>query len=364
MLNSSRGKAVATLLAALVVGLFAVTILFPYQTLRILPAWAQRQIVLTVAPQSGAYVLLAVDANFVRKEQVDQLRDDVRRVLREARVGFMGLAVRDQTVELRLREGTDVSAALAKLRELSIPLGVAKQRSLDVNDAGGLVQLTLTPAGVEDRLGLAIGQSIQIIERRLGELGTAPPVIRREGADRIHVQVPGLSDPARIVALLSKTAKLSFRMVDVSVTPAQALQDRAPPESEVLYGPERDGRQPFLIEKRVMISGELLTDAQPGFDQRTNEPIVTFRFNTNGARRFAQVTQENVGRPFAIVLDNEVVAAPVIREPILGGSGQISGAFTVQSANDLAIMLRSGALPAPLTVIEQRTARSGLVGEG
>lgn len=365
MLNSSRGKAVATLLAALVVGLFAVTILFPYQTLRILPPWAQRQIVLAVAPQSGAHVLLAVDADFVRKEQVDQLREDVRRVLREARIGFMGLAVRDLTVELRLREGTDVSAALAKLRDLSIPLGAAKQRSLVVNDAGGgLVQLTLTPAGVEDRLGLAIGQSIQIIERRLGELGTAPPVIRREGADRIHVQVPGLSDPARIVALLSKTAKLSFRLVDVSVTPAQALQGRAPPESEVLYGPERDGRQPFLIEKRVLLSGEFLTDAQPGFDQRTNEPIVTFRFNTNGARRFAQVTQENVGRPFAIVLDNEVVAAPVIREPILGGSGQISGAFTVQSAHDLAIMLRSGALPAPLTVIEQRTARSGFIGEG
>jgi preprotein translocase subunit SecD len=128
----------------------------------------------------------------------------------------------------------------------------------------------------------------------------------------------------------------------------------------VVYGPQREGRTPYVIEKRVLVSGEDLTDAQPGFDQRTSEPIVTFRFNTNGARRFAQATQENVGRPFAIVLDNEVISAPVIREPILGGSGQISGSFTVQGANDLAILLRAGALPAPLTVIEQRVVGAGL----
>jgi preprotein translocase subunit SecD len=128
----------------------------------------------------------------------------------------------------------------------------------------------------------------------------------------------------------------------------------------VIYGTQKDGKPAYLIEKRVLVSGEDLTDAQPGFDQRTSEPIVTFRFNTNGARRFAQVTQENVGRPFAIVLDNEVISAPVIREPILGGSGQISGNFTVEGANDLAILLRAGALPAPLTIIEERTVGAGL----
>jgi preprotein translocase subunit SecD len=128
----------------------------------------------------------------------------------------------------------------------------------------------------------------------------------------------------------------------------------------LLYGSEKEGRPPYLIRKQVVVSGEDLTDAQPGFDQRTSEPIVTFRFNTNGARRFAQVTQENVGRPFAIVLDNEVISAPVIREPILGGSGQISGSFTVEGANNLAILLRAGALPAPLTIIEERTVGAGL----
>ena len=133
-----------------------------------------------------------------------------------------------------------------------------------------------------------------------------------------------------------------------------------PPESEILFGTKSEGKTPYLIERRVLVSGEDLTDAQPGFDQRNGEPIVTFRFNNNGARRFAQVTQENVGRPFAIVLDNEVISAPVIREPILGGSGQISGSFTVQGANDLAILLRAGALPAPLTIIEERTVGPGL----
>ncbi|MGA8591592.1 MAG: protein translocase subunit SecD, partial [Pseudolabrys sp.] len=185
------------------------------------------------------------------------------------------------------------------------------------------------------------------------------PLIQRQGVDRILVQVPGLQDPTRLKELLGKTAKLDFRMVDVSIPAEQALQGRVPPDSEILYSATAP-KTPNLVEKRVLVSGGDLTDAQPGFDQRTNEPIVSFRFNTSGARKFAQVTQENVGRPFAIILDNQVISAPVIREPILGGSGQISGSFTVESANDLAILLRAGALPAPLTIIEERTVGPGL----
>lgn len=173
------------------------------------------------------------------------------------------------------------------------------------------------------------------------------------------MQVPGLQDPTRLKELLGKTAKLDFRMVDVSIPAEQALQGRVPPDSEILYSATAP-KTPNLVEKRVLVSGGDLTDAQPGFDQRTNEPIVSFQFNTSGARKFAQVTQENVGRPFAIILDNQVISAPVIREPILGGSGQISGSFTVESANDLAILLRAGALPAPLTIIEERTVGPGL----
>jgi preprotein translocase subunit SecD len=173
------------------------------------------------------------------------------------------------------------------------------------------------------------------------------------------VQVPGLQDPQRLKDLLGRTAKLTFRMVDMSMSAEQALTTRPPAESEVLYS-RPPNRVPYVIERAVVVAGEDLVDAQPGFDQRSSEPIVTFRFNANGGRKFGQATVANVGRPFAIVLDNEVISAPVIREPILGGSGQISGGFTVQEANDLSILLRAGALPAPLNILEERTVGPGL----
>ena len=247
---------------------------------------------------------------------------------------------------------------------MSQPLGgllsATGQRSIDITtEAGGLIRLTVTDPAIIERVRQSVDQSIQIIERRVNELGTVEPLIQREGTDRILVQVPGLQDPTRLKQLLGKTAKLDFRMVDTGTSPEQAVQGRAPPDDDLLYSASAP-KTPYLVEKRVLVSGGDLTDAQPGFDQRSSEPIVSFRFNTSGARKFAQVTQENVGKPFAIVFDNEVISAPVIREPILGGSGQISGSFTVQSANDLAILLRAGALPAPLTIIEERTVGPGL----
>jgi protein-export membrane protein SecD len=174
------------------------------------------------------------------------------------------------------------------------------------------------------------------------------------------VQVPGLGNPEDLIKVIGTTAKLTFRLVDTSMPVEQALQGRPPPDSEIVYGSAAENKQPYLLEKRIIVSGDELTDAQPGFDQRTSEPIVSFKFNTSGARKFAQVTQENVGRPFAIVLDDQVISAPVIREPILGGTGQISGNFTVQQANDLAVLLRSGSLPAKLTIIEERTVGASL----
>src|SRR5687768_10005493 len=361
----SRWKSLTTLLTALLICLFIVPNFFAESTIKSWPKWAQRHLVLGLDLQGGSHILLEVDANYVRKEKAEQLRDDVRRVLREQRVGYTGLVARGLTVEVRIREESDLSLALTKLRELSQPLGgllsATGQRSLDVVDAGNrVVQLTITQPAITERIRQSVEQSIQIIERRVNELGTVEPSIARQGVDRVLVQVPGLQDPSRLKELLGRTAKLTFRLVDQTVTAEQAQQGRVPPESEVLLSSEAERRTPYVIEKRVMVSGEDLTDAQPGFDQSTSEPIVSFKFNSNGARRFAQATQANVGRPFAIVLDNEVISAPVIRQPILGGSGQISGNFTVQQANDLAILLRAGALPAPLTIIEERTVGAGL----
>ena len=365
MLYFTRWKATAIILTAFVVCLFAVPNFLPEKMVQSWPKWAQRHIVLGLDLQGGSHILLEVDTNAVRKEKLEAVRDDVRRVLRDARVGYTGLVVRGNSVEVRIREGSNFDKAVDKLRELSQPLGgilgsSTGQRTLDVTTEGGsLVRLTLTDPAILERVRQSVEQSIQIIERRVNELGTVEPLIQRQGVDRILVQVPGLQDPTRLKELLGKTAKLDFRMVDVSIPAEQALQGRVPPDSEILYGTTAP-KTPYLVEKRILVSGSDLTDAQPGFDQRTNEPIVSFRFNTSGARKFAQVTQENVGKPFAIILDNQVISAPVIREPILGGSGQISGSFTVESANDLAILLRAGALPAPLTIIEERTVGPGL----
>jgi preprotein translocase subunit SecD len=364
MLYFTRWRALGIILTALVVCLCAVPNFFPEAQVKTWPVWAQRHLVLGLDLQGGSHLLFEVDANSVKKAKLDALRGDTQRTLRDAKIQFTGLAVRPDSVEVRITKDTDLQTALTKLRELSQPLGGLMgsngQRSLDISDAGGgLIRLTVPQAAIADRIRQVVEQSIQIVERRINQLGTVEPIIQRQGLDRILVQVPGLQDPTRVIELVGQTAQMDFRMVDTTVPPDQAIAGQAPPDSEVLQS--ADGtKQPYVVKKQVLVSGGELNDAQPGFDQRTNEPIVSFRFNTTGSRKFATATQENVGQPFAIVLDNKVISAPVIREPITGGSGQISGNFTVQSANDLAILLRAGALPAKLTPIEQRTVGPGL----
>ena len=361
MLFFTRWKAAGILLIALVACLFALPNFFSESTVRAWPSFAQRHIVLGLDLQGGSSLLLEVDTAAVRKEKLQGIADDVLRILRGARIPFTGRAVHGNSVEVHITHDTDVENAMSKLRELSQPLsgilGSSGQRSVDITENAGTITLTPSDAAVAERVRQAVDQSIQIIERRVNELGLVEPTIQREGASRILVQVPGLQDPSRLKEILGKTAKLDFKMVDQTMTPEQAIATHPPADSEILDG---EGGAKYLIEKRPLVSGGDLIDAQPGFDQRSSEPVVNFRFNSSGARKFAEATQQNVGRPFAIVLDNKVISAPVIREPILGGSGQISGNFTVQSANDLAILLRAGALPAPLTVIEERTVGPGL----
>ncbi len=364
MLHFSRLRIWATVLIAGVICLLALPSFLPQNVVRSFPNFLQRRLVLGLDLQGGSHILLEVDSKAVQKERVETLRDDVRRILRNSpAIGYDGLTIQGLTVQVRIREPNDVREAMRRLRELSQPLSgllsTSTQQDVEIAESGGTIRLTVTAAGLAQRIRQAVDQSIEIVRRRVDQLGTVEPSIQRQGADRVLVQVPGLQDPARLKELIGKTAKLTFRLVDMSMTPQQALATRPPAESEVLPSTE-DERQPYLVEKRVIVSGEDLVDAQPGFDQRTREPVVTFRFNNSGSRRFGTVTLENVGRPFAIVLDDKVISAPVIREPITGGSGQISGSFTVQAANDLAILLRAGALPAPLTIIEERTVGPGL----
>ena len=243
MLFFTRWKAAAILLTALVVCLFAVPNFFPESVVRNWPAWAQRHIVLGLDLQGGSHLLLEVDTSAVRKERLQGLDDDVLRVLRQARIPFTGRAIHGNGVEVHITRDTDVETALGKLRELSQPLsgilGTSGQRSIDITENGGLITLTPSDPAVTERVRQAVDQSIQIIERRVNELGLVEPTIQREGIDRILVQVPGLQDPSRLKEILGKTAKLDFRMVDLSMTPEQAAASHPPPDSEILDGEKR-----------------------------------------------------------------------------------------------------------------------------
>lgn len=366
MLYFSRWKTFFIWLVVAVGIVIALPNIFSDQQLSKLPGWMpDSKITLGLDLQGGSYIMLQVDRDDIVTDRLNTLVDDVRADLREAQVRYTGLSGTGDSAQVRITDPAqyvEAETALEPLAEYvnagTLNGGTFQEVTID-DDGNGLIRLTLTEQGIDYRMRSAVEQSIEVIRRRVDELGTTEPLIQRQGDDRIIVQVPGLDDPQRLKALLNKTAKLTFHMVDTTTSAQDAIEGRPPAGTEVLYSMD-DPPVPYVIEKRALISGEDLVDAKAAFDQRTNEPVVNFRFDSRGAQRFAQATQQNVGRPFAIVLDDQIVSAPVINEPILGGSGQISGNFTVQGANDLAVLLRAGALPATLTVVEERTVGPSL----
>jgi preprotein translocase subunit SecD len=284
------------------------------------------------------------------------LSEDVRSLMRETHFGHASIAPSGDSVAVTIREGTDRQQAIARLRELShqpAAAGGAETERFtiaEVNDSE--LRLAPTPTAFTEGLDRAFDQTIDILGRRIGAL-KLKPTFKREGNDGIVIEIPRQPDTASLKKVIVAPGKLTFRFVETSVRPDEAkLAQTSSEQSDLLK--DRNGR-PYLVEKQVAMSGENLIDAQPSFDQRTNEPIVSFRFNPVGTRQFARVTAEKVGTPFAVVLDGVVLAAPVVREPIVGGSGQISGDFTLENANNLAILMRSGELPVPLTVTEEHT---------
>jgi SecD/SecF fusion protein len=363
MLRFGRWKVISILLMTVVALLIIVPSMLAPETraalINAMPKWIPvRTVVLGLDLQGGSHVLLEVDAASVLKTEVQNLRDDVRRSLRENKIAVTGgIALLPRGVQVRIPDAAERARILPKFQQLESPVGsnvlggAGGAPSLEIKNAGdGTVQLLVTQAAVTDKVRRAVDQSIEVLRRRVDALGTTEPNIQRQGDDRILVEVPGLQNPDRLKQILGTTAKLEFRLV------AQPGED--PSEYEML--PETDTKGTLPIEKHVMVQGEDLTDAQAGFDPQTQEPVVNFRFNIRGGQRFGEVTSENVGHLFAIVLDGKVISAPVIRGPITGGSGQISGHFTVESASNLAILLRAGALPAKLSIIEERTVGPGL----
>jgi preprotein translocase subunit SecD len=300
--------------------------------------------------QPRTQLTVRLDTSAIPQLAVRALSDDVRRLMRETRIGVATLAPSGDSIEVTLHEGGDRAQAIAKLRELSRPAGSDADQFTISETGAGTLALKPTPAAFAAAADRALDQTIDVLGRRIGSLDLKP-AFRREGNDRIVIEVPRQGDTSRLKAVIAAPGRLTFRFVDTSVTIEAAQSGKMPPQTEILR--DKAGTS-YLVEKRVAMSGENLTDAQPGFDQRTHEPIVSFRFNPAGTRQFASLTAEKIGQPFAVVLDDVVLAAPVIREPILGGSGQISGNFTTASANQLAILMRSGVLPAPLDVIGER----------
>ncbi|RUW72998.1 protein translocase subunit SecD, partial [Mesorhizobium sp. M1E.F.Ca.ET.063.01.1.1] len=366
MLYFSRLKMILIWLAVAVTVILAAPNLFPASTLAQLPSWVpKRQMTLGLDLQGGSHILLQMDQNDLIKDQLETTRDEIRTLLREAKINYTGLSGTGRTVQVRISDQNQVDAAKAALKPITNPVnaglftgGSVQSMTLDDSEPG-LLKFTVTDAGLKYRTTTALSQAIEVVERRVNALGTTEPIVQRQGDDRILVQVPGLQNPQRLKDIIGQTAKLTFQMVDTSMPVQDAMKGRPPAGDSILYSQD-DPPVPYLVENRVIVSGEDLSQATPTYNSQTNEPVVSFTFNSRGATRFGQATQQNVGKPFAIVLDNQVISAPVIREPILGGTGQISGNFTAESANDLAVLLRAGALPAKLTIIEERTVGPGL----
>jgi SecD/SecF fusion protein len=373
MLHFTTTKMVAILLAVLMGVMLAVPNLFSQATLDELPDWMPKnQVSLGLDLQGGVHLQVKVEEQDIAEERLENLESDVRSMMRDRTqgpLGYSGIRATGGKVTLRLLKPEDADLAKERLSSLLTPvvptgtlLGGLGIIEVELSEPSpGVLEYTLTGEGIEERLRSAVSQSIEVIRRRVDELGTTEPIIQRQGVDRIIVQVPGFNDPERLKDVIGTTAKLGFHEVSGSMTAADALANRPPVGFKVIpTSDEESGEANILIEKAPKIPGEGLVDAQPGFDQRTNEPIVSFRFDNKNSQRFCKYSSANVGKRFAIVLDDTSISAPVIRDAICGGSGQISGNFSAQTANDLAVLMRAGALPAQITFVEERTVGPGL----
>jgi preprotein translocase subunit SecD len=358
MLELPRWRVILCLAAAIFGLAFTVPNVLPDSVLARMPDWLPHQkLNLGLDLQGGSYLQLEMDTNALKTERLNNLVEDVRRTLRDLPVDFSALGVVNGTVSVRITDPTQIQNALAAMQKLNQPVAGSAMRELVITTAPDQrILITVSDQALTSETAKAVDQDIEIVRRRIDALGTKEPSIVRQGADRIVVEAPGESDPEKLKDVIGKTAKLSFQMVDDSVPPAEAAAGNVPPDAVLL--PNDDGGS-LLVKRLEIVSGSMLTGASQGFDQN-GRPDINMRFNGQGAQRFGDATSQNIGKRFAIVLDNRIISAPVIQGAITGGSGEITGNFTVESATNLALLLRSGALAAPLQVIEQRTVGAEL----
>ena len=357
MLNFPSWK-VWTILATLVIGIaFAIPNFVSEQQAKQIPSWLPHgQISLGLDLRGGSHLMLEAQTDDVRKSKIIALEETVSSELKAADGGPIAFAdgsTSDSSYSVIITDPATLDRAMDTLRKATRPIGLSGQRDVDVAVIdGNRVVLTPTDAGIATAIDSAMAQALEVIRRRIDAMGTREPDLRRQGASRIIVEVPGLQDPSALKALIGKTAKLEFKEVTANVDPALIAAGTPPPGSQLLPFATRGGV--LAVKRRPVVTGDLLTDAQLSSDE-SGRPATSFRFNSEGARKFARFTQDHLGQPFAIVLDNKVISAPVINSAILGGNGEITGGGGTEEANNLAIVLRSGKLPVDLKVVEERT---------
>lgn len=363
MMNLSRWKVILVIVAVILSVLLTLPNLLPEAARNRLPGFMPRQTLnLGLDLQGGSYLLYSVDTKALLTERLTNLTEDIRTTLRDKSIAFTDLGIVGDEISLRITDPGQLTDAVNDLRRtVGAPLaGVAGGQEVTVNTGPDQrIRVAFVAAAFDAEAAKAVEQSIEIIRRRIDQMGTKEPDITRQGKDRIVIQAAGESDPERLKAVIGQTAKLTFQMVDESASPGDIAAGRVPPGDEVL--PATDGlAASYVVKRRSVVTGEMLTDARQAFDQQTGQAVVNFRFNGIGSQRFGDVTRQNLGKRFAIVLDKKIISAPVIQSAITGGSGQISGRFTPESANDLSVLLRAGALPTQLKVEEQRTVGAEL----
>ena len=343
MLYFSKLRIIFITLISLLFIIFALSNLFNFDN-KIL----NKKINLGLDLQGGSYLLLEIDNDPVIEQKLQNLTVTIRNYFKEKNIRITNFKLSNQTLSFTSNENskqTILDEFASEESELNPYYQRFKSHQLDIVEDNNFFKVSFSKQGIINLKTSSQDQALEIVRRRIDEIGTNEPNILKRGNDRILVELPGLDDPMRIKSLLGKTANLTFRFVTN--------------DTEGSFGAEKlefeDGTEEAIVSKRIILSGENLLDAQPRMDTENNETVVTFSLDRVGAKRFGKATSNGIGKRLAIVLDGKVISAPVIRDTIATGSGQISGGFTFQSATDLALLLRSGALPAPLNIIEERT---------
>ncbi|MCF6292598.1 MAG: protein translocase subunit SecD [Robiginitomaculum sp.] len=317
--------------------------------------------------QGGSYLLLEVNTDSVRINKMEATQEESRQLLRSERpiIPARNFRINDKTVTFNLSRPEQMEMALERLKPLNevasgqLAIGNNDKTFVIKSDAAsGRISLTITDAALTKLNRDAVVRSVEVIRNRITELGTKDPTILRQGNSRIIVEVPGESDPVRIKRIIEKTAQMTFHMVNTKVSISEALSGRIPPGAKLVKS-SNPNEPDLLVDRRILVDGADLTDAQQTFNQE-GQPAVTFTFNARGSLQFGKATSENIGRRFAILLDDESITAPVIRGPIIGGTGLIDGSFTVETANDLAILMRAGSLPAKLETLNERSVGASM----